>query len=232
MAEGRVHLAPRIHWDQPEPVVVAEAGPALENVRLSPELCATWLKYVLPILADVTEAEGRFSIELSDTAVVPLNRPEDGEIRGKMDVHGVQVGPSPLTRELIGLAQTIKAIADNKTATDPPNAKMWLQLPEQSIPFHWKQRRVYHDRLEVNLKDVAIVTGGSVGIDQTLNMVAEIPIRDEWVSRNRYLASLQGQRLQIPITGSLSKPHVDRRACRISPRKPSPTRRTALSRRS
>lgn len=212
VAEGRVHLAPRIHWDQPEPVVVAEAGPALENVRLSPELCATWLKYVLPILADVTEAEGRFSIELSDTAVVPLNRPEDGEIRGKMDVHGVQVGPSPLTRELIGLAQTIKAIADNKTATDPPNAKMWLQLPEQSIPFHWKQRRVYHDRLEVNLKDVAIVTGGSVGIDQTLNMVAEIPIRDEWVSRNRYLASLQGQRLQIPITGSLSKPHVDRRA--------------------
>ncbi|MFO0821150.1 MAG: hypothetical protein U1A77_24610 [Pirellulales bacterium] len=214
IAEGRFHLAPRIHWDQPEPLIVADAGPIADHVQLSPELCATWLKYVLPVLAEVTEAKGQFSAEFSDAAVLPLHRPEDGEIRGKLDMHGVQVGPSPMTRELISLAQTIKAIADNKTTstTEPTNPKMWLQLPEQSIPFHWKQRRVYHERLEINLRDVTVLTGGSVGADQTVNLMAEIPIRDEWVARNRLLASLQGQRLQIPILGTLSQPKVDRRA--------------------
>ncbi|MFO0868864.1 MAG: hypothetical protein U0935_07910 [Pirellulales bacterium] len=211
VADGHLRFAPRIHWDQPEPVAVAEPGVALERVRLSPELCASWLKYLLPVLADVTEAQGQFSVELTDAAVVPLQRPEDGEIRGNLAVHGVQIGPSPLTNELIGLAQTIKAIADGKASSETAPSRQWLQLPEQAIPFHWKQRRVYHERLEINLKDVSIVTGGSVGSDQSLSLMAEIPIRDEWVARNRYLASLQGQKLQIPVTGTLARPQVDRR---------------------
>ncbi|MFO0903334.1 MAG: hypothetical protein U0939_10060 [Pirellulales bacterium] len=211
VAQGRLRLAPRVHFDQPEPVLVVEPGPALEKVTITPELCATWLKYVVPVVADVTEAQGQFSIALQDTAVVPLQRPEDGEVRGQIDIHGVQVGPSPMTRELISLAQSIKAIADNKPAAESSNAKVWLQMPEQPIPFQWRQRRVYHERLAIHVKDVSIVTGGSVGVDQTVSLMAQIPIRDEWVAKNRYLTSLQGQSLQFPITGTLSQPRVDRR---------------------
>ncbi|HND53057.1 MAG TPA: hypothetical protein PLV92_11690, partial [Pirellulaceae bacterium] len=213
VSEGHLRLAPRIHFDRPSPVMVADAGPVLEQVRISPEMCAMWLKYVLPILADVTEAEGKFSVQLSETATVPLDQPLDGEIRGQIDIHSVQVGPGPLAREMITLAQMIKALADNRPlpSESGQQPRMWVQLPQQPIPFHWKERRVYHDKLEINIQDVAIVTHGSVGADQTLDMVAMLPIRDEWVAKSRFLAALKGQQLQLPVTGTLSAPRVDRR---------------------
>ncbi len=36
-------------------------------------------------------------------------------------------------------------------------------------------------------------------------------MRDEWVRREKALASLQGQTLQIPIRGTLKRPQVDPR---------------------
>ena len=51
-----------------------------------------------------------------------------------------------------------------------------------------------------------------VGIDQTLSLVAEVKVPDEWVAGSRYLASLRGQSLQIPIQGTLTSPKLDQRA--------------------
>ena len=44
----------------------------------------------------------------------------------------------------------------------------------------------------------------------SLDMVAEVPIRDEWIGKGGLLgASLKGQTLKLPIRGTMSKPHVD-----------------------
>lgn len=212
VAEGRLQFAPRIYMDRPDMLLVAPAGPVLDDVRISPELCANWLKYVLPILADITAVEGKFSLALADTAAIPLAAPIDSEVHGSLSVHNVQVGPGPLAREIIGMAMMIQSIVKNSPApNDAQASKLWVALPEQQIPFHWKQRRVYHEKLVMQVQDVTLVTRGSVGMDQSLDLVAEVPIRDEWVAANRYLASLKGQKLQIPINGSLTAPRVDRR---------------------
>ncbi len=212
VAEGRVRMAPRIHFDQAEPLMVADKGMVLENIRFSPELCAAWMKYVLPIVADVAEVQGQFSVELAQPAVVPLERPADGALQGLMTVHGVQVGPSPVTRELINLAQTLKNYIAKTEGGEPAGNRMWLQVAEQSIPFHWQQRRVHHERLVFSVRDMAVITGGSVGADQTLNLMAEIPVRDEWLKNDRTALALKGQSIRIPIGGTLSRPAVDRQA--------------------
>ena len=214
LSSGRLHLEPQLYLHEPRPLVMAQAGRVLDQVRIAPEMCAGWLKYVMPIVADVAEADGKFSAELLKPAVVPLDDPTSGHLQGSLTVHSIQVGPGPLARELLQVAQLAKVIGDGRPASataEPGAGPVWLQLPTQEVPFHLRERRVYHERLVVKLKEVELVTSGSVGLDNTLDLAAEIPIRDEWVSKNRYLASLQGQKLRLPISGTLQAPKLDQR---------------------
>jgi hypothetical protein len=50
-----------------------------------------------------------------------------------------------------------------------------------------------------------------VGLDQTLDMLAEVPIQDDWIRPNGLLASLRGQTLEIPVQGTLGQPRLDER---------------------
>ena len=74
------------------------------------------------------------------------------------------------------------------------------------------ENRVYHQGMQMTVKDVVIRTSGSVGTDQTISLVAEVPIRDEWLSRSRYLTALRGQTIQVPIRGTLTNPKLDQSA--------------------
>ena len=74
------------------------------------------------------------------------------------------------------------------------------------------ENRVYHEGLQMAVKDVVIRTSGSVGTDQSISIVAEVPVRDEWLSRNQYLAALRGQTIKVPIHGSLTSPKLDQNA--------------------
>ena len=57
----RLRLTPRIDLNSNPMLLTVERGRVLEQVRISPEMCQTWLKYVAPLLAEATEAEGKFS---------------------------------------------------------------------------------------------------------------------------------------------------------------------------
>jgi len=56
-----------------------------------------------------------------------------------------------------------------------------------------------------------ITTHGSVGLDESLSLVAEVPIQAKLLGRDLSLGALEGQTLQIPIEGTLKKPRLDRR---------------------
>ena len=53
-----------------------------------------------------------------------------------------------------------------------------------------------------------------MGFDESLAIMAEVPIRDEWVANKKYLSSLRGTVIQIPMQGTLSKPRLDNRMLR------------------
>jgi hypothetical protein len=69
--------------------------------------------------------------------------------------------------------------------------------------------RVFHDRMTVRIGDIELVTGGSVGFDETLQLTFLLPVQEKWVRGTPALARMAGQSLRIPVTGTFSQPHID-----------------------
>jgi hypothetical protein len=211
VSEGRFQARPRIDLRADPATLHIDKGPLVENVRISPEMCQTWLKYVAPLLADATRAEGRFSVTL-DRAEVPLTETAASDILGQLTIHTAKVGPGPLAQEFITLAEQIKSLIDGRPGGGGSRqASTWLVIPEQEVRFDVTDGRVQHQGLTVTVGDVVIRTNGSVGFDETLSLTAEVPVRDEWVAGKQYLKALKGTVLRVPVGGTLSQPRVDAR---------------------
>ena len=196
VSDGRVRLASQVRL-APEPAELhVQPGRVAEAVRINRRMCDSFLQYIAPVLAGVATAEGRFSIEL-DGCRIPLANPEQGELAGRMIVHSVQVGPGPMIYEL--------AVLMGRAAP----AKL---TRESVIPFRLAGGRVYHSGLELVFPDLTIRTYGSVGLDQSLELMAEMPIPPKWRGKNELLDSaLRDQLIRVPIGGTLSQPRLDRK---------------------
>lgn len=194
VSEGRVRLATELRLaDDPMTLVVAP-GRLADQIRINPRMCGHALQYIAPVMAGVTTAEGRFSVEF-DTCRIPLSEPSHGELRGRMIIHAVQIGPGPLVQEL--------AVVLGRASPAQLNR-------ESVIPFRLVDGRVYHENLELVFPDVTIRTYGSVGLDKTLALMAEMPVPPKWIGNNPLGTALKNQTLRLPINGTLSKPAIDR----------------------
>jgi hypothetical protein len=211
VGQGALRLAPSIELFGPLRLVL-EKGQVVDQVSITPEMCQRWLKYIAPLVAEATAAEGRVSLQVA-RAEVPLREPLRASIRGALTIHQAHIGPGPLAREFLTLAQTISAMIDPAKAGQAFDANSrWVELPEQAIPFRVENGQVAHQNLTMQIGEVTIRTRGSVGFDQRLNLIAEVPVQDRWIAKQPYLVGLRGQTLSIPVHGTFDRPALDRRA--------------------
>jgi hypothetical protein len=209
VSQGLARLAPRLHLTRSPMMLTLPPGTTAEGIQLTPDMCRRWLKYVAPLVAEAAAAEGTLSVSLDKTQV-PVAQPSESEVRGTLTVHAARVGPGPLSRALLTTAAQVKALVDGQPlAAARPVADRWLEMPPQNVSFVMANQQVTHRGLQLVVDDVVITTRGSVSLGQSLNLIAEVPIQEEWVAKNRYLASLQGQVLRLPIQGTLKNPRVD-----------------------
>ena len=209
-AGGKIQLASQIDLRSAEPVLYIDRKRIMDNVELTPETARTVLKYINPLAGDATAAQGQFSID-SEGVKVPLFDPMKMEANAVVTLHNVVIGAGPLAEQLIGSAKQLQTLLRPDKVNDR-DYKTWLKMSEQAVPVNVKDGRVYHEGIKISHDDILIRTSGSVGLDQTINMVAEIPIADDWLGGNEYLTGLKGQSISIPISGTVSKPILDRRA--------------------
>ena len=235
VAGGTLQLTPQLQLNGPEPLLHVEPGTVLSNVRLTEEMCHGWLKFVAPMLADSARAEGHFSASLS-RASIPVSRPGSGDVDGVLAIHQAEVRPGPLASQLFSLTETLQGIFSGKqslnsgslgaltgllgggqsgtanaTATPAASTRQLLVLPAQDVAFRLTGERIYHKSLEMQIDGIPVRTSGSVGLDDTLGLVATVPVQDSWIEGTSALASLKGQTLSIPIHGTLSRPQLDQR---------------------
>lgn len=196
VSEGRMTLTPQVSFSADGSVLNLDPGRVADRIRISPRMCAGGLQYIAPPLAGVASAEGTFSIEMEQCRI-PLDAPEKGDLAGRMTIHAVSIGPGPLIRELA------TALGFGGTA----------QLSRESVvPFRMVDGRVYHRDLTLVFPEVTMKTYGSVGLDQSLALIVEMPIPNKWRSGNPMLDGVvQNQTLRLPIGGSLQQPAIDRR---------------------
>jgi hypothetical protein len=76
------------------------------------------------------------------------------------------------------------------------------------------QGRVFHQDLVMQVNDVEVRTQGSVGFDQSLNLVAAIPVQEKWIEKGKLPAAFKGQKIYIPIHGKISRPEPDTQVLR------------------
>jgi hypothetical protein len=141
--------------------------------------------------------------------MIPLKDRKKSELAGSLIIHSAQVSPGPLTAQIAAIAAQVDAIIKRRPGVRPGSTT--LKITPQTIPFRVADGRVEHQNFQIEIGDVIVRTSGYVGFDQSLGLVAEIPIRDKWVQRDKFLRGLKGQTLKIPIRGTLNKPQLDKR---------------------
>ncbi len=181
----------------------------LDNVQITDQMCQGWLKYVAPLMADVTSVDGRLSLRLDQAALTPAE-PLKQSVVGQIVIHDATVGPGPISNQIILITKQLEAIRkQDLTRTVSSTQKVWLTMPEQRIDFQMLDGRVIHQNLNVKIGDANITTTGSVGLDGQMDMKASLPIPDDWAAKSPWLAGFRGQSLDFPIRGTLSNPQLD-----------------------
>ncbi|HEX5443878.1 MAG TPA: hypothetical protein VFW87_08620, partial [Pirellulales bacterium] len=210
VSDGRFTFTPVVRLTPAPAELTLPRGPLLTNVHLTPEMCKRGLKFVAPIVAETTVAEGRFSVTL-DGGRLPLADPAAGDLGGHLAIRA-QVKPGPVAEEFLVLVNEILTVV-RRGNLQPLNEQTGslMSIDTSDTEFRMVDRRVYHRNLKFVVGTLPITTHGSVGVDdESLSMVAEVPIRANLFGRDLSVGTLEGQTLQIPIGGTLSKPKLDR----------------------
>jgi len=188
--------------------IVQQPQTIIDNVAITPQMCQGWLRFVAPMLADVTSIQGNLSLKIDEAVLVPTSIINQ-TAKGQLVVHGANVGPGPLADQLIGIVQQVRNFKRGLGASEPTQAANWLHMPQQEISFDVQQGRVMHRDMKFQAGEVTLTTNGSVGIDGSLELNAAVPIQAEWLEKVNSLSSLAGQSIVIPIKGTIQKPQLD-----------------------
>lgn len=90
------------------PIAIVQAPETvIDNVAISPQMCQGWLKYVAPLLAEVTSVQGNLSLKIDEAVIMPTDLPKQ-TVKGQLTIHGANVGPGPLADQLLALVQQIR----------------------------------------------------------------------------------------------------------------------------
>jgi len=211
LSGGKLHLAPEVHLTGRPAMLSLPKGPVLENVALTQEVCDGWLKFIAPALAEATRAEGRFSLALEETQL-PLTDLSSGSMAGQLQIDSAQVLPGPMFGEIAAFLGQIEATvgrgAGGLLSPDQP----LMIVDRQTVNFQMRDGRLYHSPMTFNVKGVPVRTRGSVGADQSLDLLAEIMFPAPWARRVPLIAHLDGKVFEVPIRGTLRHPRIDGQA--------------------
>ncbi|MCP4190348.1 MAG: AsmA-like C-terminal region-containing protein [Planctomycetaceae bacterium] len=188
---------------QDDRVLIVEPGRPIEEANLTKEMCNLGIKYVVPILADVTWVRGSLSLQLEQCRI-PLHRPQDARVKGHLEIRAVDSG---LQESLAGqMAQIVSQLGVEEF---PDTVKL---AQDSIVKFEVENGRVTHQDLAFGLPglspNLVITTEGSVGMDSTLDLIATLPPVGEWMGEGLLGQVMRTNRLSLPVTGTLDNPKV------------------------
>ncbi|MDA1179152.1 MAG: hypothetical protein O2931_10195, partial [Planctomycetota bacterium] len=209
LGDGSLSVHPVLDLRSTEPTVLLQSPAHLDRLRLTPEVCRSYLKYLAPLVADVAESQGVFSVAVS-AARLPAYHTTEMAVDGQLVIHEAQVGPGALSQQVLSAIQTVRQLARSGGEAGGGTATQ-LNLPEQTIQWQVRDGRVYHEGFTIQIGDVVMKTRGWVAMDDSLQLVVEVPVQPGWVESKPWLKSLAGTSIQLPVTGTLRRPLVDQR---------------------
>jgi hypothetical protein len=154
------------------------------------------LRYALPALAGVSRIDGELSLAL-DSVRMPLAAPPQTELHGKLHVHSARFAGTKLVQELGDIFKS-----------PPPT----VLIKDCTVPVKMVDGKVYHQNLVIHFPDAVVRTSGWVAVDGKMDVLAEMPIPEKWVSK--VSPALAKQTIKLPIRGTLDRPTIDEASLR------------------
>ena len=192
--QGRLDVQPALRMDRQPMEFRLSAGTLASQIQLDQAACRSALRYVVPVLAAVTQSEGQFSIIL-DGCRVPIGDLNRAEIAGRIVVHSATMNPGPLIEQLASLVAASPSLIHIE--------------PGSVILFRMTGGRIYHQGLALQFPDVTMRTYGSVGLDDSLKLMVETSVPLTWLPSNAITDAIRQRKLQIPVGGTLQAPKLD-----------------------
>jgi hypothetical protein len=188
--------------------LVVEPTTLFDHQTLTEEVCNRGLHLVAPVLAEAARVDGQFSLRL-DELRVPLDVPEGKQLEGarlagRLALHRVEVGAkNPLVSQIVRLvSRLVKA----------PAPKMVRIADESDIAFRLEEGRVHHTGLAFGLptvsEDLVFHTSGSVGLDESLDLMVEVPLFGEVLGDGPFARELAGKKLLLNVRGTIHEPKL------------------------
>lgn len=204
-AEGWVRFGGTVDFTKapPELVLVRELV-AMEEVQITQALAEHFLGRINPVFSHAASIKGGLSL-LVKNLDMPLGPAalERGSGSGTLNLESITMKPSGLLTELLALG--------GLQTGEPRTVKLGR------VDFRVDNGRIVYDELAMVFgEDYDIRFHGSVGLDDTLDLIVSLPVRPNTLERmgitgksEEYIRSATGQRLEIPLTGTRQKPKLD-----------------------
>ncbi|MGB5751119.1 MAG: hypothetical protein WBM69_29390 [Desulfobacterales bacterium] len=195
---GQLDFQPTVDM-RTEPYIISfkENIDILKDVQVTQGLIDGLLAAIHPLFKDSVLPEGLLGLNMKNFRW-PLSEKERNRatFAGTLKLNGVRLNSTPF---LAGLLKMM-GISERQ-----------LSMADQDIDFEAKNGRISLSPMTLDAEGYQLKMHGSVGFDETLDFVAQIPVTKKMVGKDAY-QFLQGTTLNVPIRGTSSKPLIDQTA--------------------
>lgn len=199
---GRILKLPTLDLSTQPLSVEFEKGLTLDRINLTEQICSDWLRFVSPLLSDATRPSGTFSV-LPEAGKFQLENMQEADLAGKINIHRAQVRPGPLTDELLDMVSAIRILQERNR-----NDLLFMEMSNQTIEYRVVDGRVHHAGFQFNVGDFTFDSRGSVGFDETLDIVITMAFPRDIAERGPILQSITSQPLEFHLTGTMKDPKI------------------------
>jgi hypothetical protein len=204
---GRLVLNPTLDLTGPVPVLtLPDNSTVLRNAELTDEMADELMSRIHPVFKGSIIADGKVNLIVSNVRVpIHASATNDCTFEGKVFLKDVSLGSSGLFDDVIDTAATVGQLFKIRELREVDRL---YTIGDQDFTFQCEAGRISAEDLRVGRGDFTAVFSGSIGLDQTLDYRASIPVTEKLVGE-KVAALLEGESASLPITGTLSDPEFD-----------------------
>lgn len=194
--KGSMSLKPSIDFASEPPVVsIPENSTLLTEVALTEGMSKDLLVHIHPIFKGAAVTQGTVDLTMQNFSW-PLNEKtgKDAAFSGHLIFKGVKLQAGGLLAPLLAVMKV-----DDRE----------IILSEQPMKFTGENDRVNCSPLEVSINEYSLKLSGSIGFDQSLDYLAQIPVTKKMVSSEVY-EYLEDTYISVPIGGTVSNPTISK----------------------
>ncbi len=195
--EGTLLLEPRLDLISSPPLLtLPENSHVIDKMGITREMANQLLARIHPLFKGASDMSGEFDLDLANFNW-PIGKENLNDIafNGQMEFHQVRLKTSALIESLLDVMK----VEDKE-----------LDLNERTIEFVCADGRIMTNALKTDLGDSELMISGSLGLDGTIDYLAQIPVTKQLVGGDLY-DILEGTTINVPIGGTLSEPDISSR---------------------